>query len=140
MARHSRGCYLDGTGMDAPSQDAVSHAAPDRVLVVDDERNIRSMVRVCLEQAGCEVREAGSAEAAIAALASGPVDVVFVDLRLGTGSGLDLVPALLAEDSDLDVVVITAYASIDTAMEAVRRGARDYLPKPFTPAQIRAVV
>ena len=140
MARHSRGCYLDGTGMDAPSQDAVSHAAPDRVLVVDDERNIRSMVRVCLEQAGCEVREAGSAEAAIAALASGPVDVVFVDLRLGTGSGLDLVPALLAEDSDLDVVVITAYASIDTAMEAVRRGARDYLPKPFTTAQIRAVV
>src|SRR5262249_60504220 len=54
--------------------------------------------------------------------------------------GLDLLPALLAADSDLDVVVITAYASIDTAMEAVRRGARDYLPKPFTPAQIRAVV
>ena len=114
--------------------------ATDRVLVIDDERNIRSMIRVCLEQAGCEVREAGSAEAALAALASGPSDVAFVDLRLGTGSGLDLVPALLAEDPDLDVVVITAYASIDTAMEAVRRGARDYLPKPFTPAQIRAIV
>jgi NtrC-family two-component system response regulator AlgB len=118
--------------MDAP--------ASDRVLVVDDERNIRSMIRVCLEQAGCEVREAGSAEAALAALSSGPADVAFVDLRLGTGSGLDLVPALLAEDPDLDVVVITAYASIDTAMEAVRRGARDYLPKPFTPAQIRTIV
>ena len=139
MARGPSGCYLDGT-VDAPSQDAVSYSAPDRVLVVDDERNIRSMIRVCLEQAGCEVREASSAEAALAALASGPVDVAFVDLRLGTGNGLDLVPALLAEDSDLDVVVITAYASIDTAMEAVRRGARDYLPKPFTPAQIRAVV
>src|SRR5262249_13548777 len=113
---------------------------PDRVLVIDDERNIRSMIRVCLEQEGCEVREAGSAESALAALASGPSDVAFVDLRLGTGSGLDLVPALLAEDPDLDVVVITAYASIDTAMEAVRRGARDYLPKPFTPAQIRAIV
>jgi len=112
----------------------------DRVLVVDDERNIRAMVRVCLEQAGCEVREASSAEAALAALASRPADLAFVDLRLGTGSGLDLLPALLAADSDLDVVVITAYASIDTAMEAVRRGARDYLPKPFTPAQIRAVV
>ncbi|HZW87592.1 MAG TPA: sigma-54 dependent transcriptional regulator [Myxococcaceae bacterium] len=126
--------------MDALPQDGMPHPAPDRVLVVDDERNIRSMLRVCLEQAGCEVREAGSAEAALAALASGPVDVVFVDLRLGTGNGLDLVPALLAEDADLDVVVITAYASIDTAMEAVRRGARDYVPKPFTPAQIRAVV
>ena len=63
-----------------------------------------------------------------------------MDLRLGSTSGLDLLPALLAEDPDLDVVVITAYASIDTAMEAVRRGARDYVPKPFTPAQIRAVV
>ncbi|HZX42761.1 MAG TPA: response regulator, partial [Myxococcaceae bacterium] len=126
--------------MEAASNDAVAHEPHDRVLVVDDERNIRAMLRVCLEQAGCEVREAGSGEAALAALASGPADLAFVDLRLGTGSGLDLLPALLAEDADLDVVVVTAYASIDTAMEAVRRGARDYLPKPFTPAQIRAVV
>jgi NtrC-family two-component system response regulator AlgB len=126
--------------MDTPAQEASAHPAPDRVLVIDDERNIRSMIRVCLEQAGCEVREAGSAEAALAALSSAPADVAFVDLRLGTGSGLDLVPALLGEDPDLDVVVITAYASIDTAMEAVRRGARDYLPKPFTPAQLRAIV
>ena len=126
--------------MDAPSQDAAPHPSPDRVLVVDDERNIRAMLRVCLEEEGCEVREAGSTEAALAALASGPADLAFVDLRLGGGSGLDLLPALLAEDPDLDVVVVTAYASLDTAMEAVRRGARDYLPKPFTPAQIRAVV
>ncbi|MGZ6029790.1 MAG: sigma-54-dependent transcriptional regulator, partial [Myxococcaceae bacterium] len=122
------------------SQDALLQSAPDRVLVIDDERNIRAMLRVCLEQAGCEVREAGSAEAALAALASGPAELAFVDLRLGTGSGLELLPALLAEDPDLDVVIITAYASIDTAMEAVRRGARDYVPKPFTPAEIRAVV
>jgi two-component system, NtrC family, response regulator AlgB len=125
--------------MDALPPDGAAAPVPDRVLVVDDERNIRSMLRVCLEEAGCEVREAGSAEAALAALASAPVDLAFVDLKLGISSGLDLVPALLAEDPDLDVVVVTAYASIDTAMEAVRRGARDYLPKPFTPAQIRAV-
>ncbi len=126
--------------MEAASNDGAVQESHDRVLVVDDERNIRAMLRVCLEQVGCEVREAGSAEAALAALASGPTDLAFVDLRLGTGSGLDLLPALLAEDANLDVVVVTAYASIDTAMEAVRRGARDYLPKPFTPAQIRAVV
>jgi NtrC-family two-component system response regulator AlgB len=117
-----------------------SQPTPDRVLVVDDERNIRSMLRLCLEQSGCEVREAGSGEAALAALAAAPADLAFVDLRLGTASGLDLLPALLADNPDLDVVVITAYASIDTAMEAVRRGARDYVPKPFSPAQIRAVV
>ena len=125
--------------MDALPPEGAAAPVPDRVLVVDDERNIRSMLRVCLEESGCEVREAGSAEAALAALASGPVDLAFVDLKLGSGNGLDLVPALLAEDPDLDVVVVTAYASIDTAMEAGRRGARDYLPKPFTPAQIRAV-
>jgi NtrC-family two-component system response regulator AlgB len=115
----------------ASNDDGVAQESHDRVLVVDDERNIRALLRVCLEQAGCEVREAGSAEAALAALASGPAELAFVDLRLGTGSGLDLLPALLAEDADLDVVVVTAYASIDTAMEAVRRGAR--LPAEASP-------
>ena len=63
-----------------------------------------------------------------------------MDLRLGTASGLELVPRLLAESPNLDIVLITAYATFDTAVEAVKRGARDYLPKPFTPAQIRHVV
>ncbi|WP_163867835.1 sigma-54-dependent transcriptional regulator [Myxococcus eversor] len=111
-----------------------------RVLVVDDERNIRHTLRVCLEGFGCEVREAATPEAALAALAQGPADLAFVDLRLGTASGLDLLPRLLAESPNLDVVLITAYATFDTAVEAVRRGARDYLPKPFTPAQIRHVL
>jgi NtrC-family two-component system response regulator AlgB len=111
-----------------------------RILVVDDERNIRSALRVCLEQIGCEVAEAATPEAALAALAQRPFDLAFVDLRLGLESGLDLLPRLLAEDPGLDVVVVTAYATFDTAVEAIQRGARDYLPKPFTPAQIRTVV
>ncbi len=111
-----------------------------RILVVDDERNIRSALRVCLEQSGCEVVEAPTPEAALAALAQRPFDMAFVDLRLGFGSGLELLPQLLAEDAGLDVVMVTAYATFDTAVEAIQRGARDYLPKPFTPAQIRAVV
>ncbi len=113
---------------------------PMRVLVVDDERNIRHTLRVCLEGLGCQVREAMTAEAALAALAQGPADLAFVDLRLGTASGLDLVPRMLAESPNLDIVLITAYATFDTAVEAVKRGARDYLPKPFTPPQIRHVV
>ncbi|NVJ01614.1 sigma-54-dependent Fis family transcriptional regulator [Myxococcus sp. AM009] len=113
---------------------------PMRVLVVDDERNIRHTLRVCLEGFGCEVREAATPEAALAALAQGPADLALVDLRLGTASGMELLPRLLAESPHLDVVLITAYATFDTAVEAMRRGARDYLPKPFTPAQIRHVV
>jgi NtrC-family two-component system response regulator AlgB len=113
---------------------------PMRVLVVDDERNIRATLRVCLEGFGCEVREATSPEGALAALAQAPADLAFVDLRLGNASGLDLLPRLLAESPGLDVLLITAYATFDTAVEAMKRGARDYLPKPFTPAQIRHAV
>jgi len=61
-------------------------------------------------------------------------------LRLGAADGLDLIPALLAKNPALKSIVITAYASIDTAVEAMRRGATDYIPKPFTPAQVKLSV
>ena len=111
-----------------------------RVLVVDDERNIRTTLGMCLEADGCFVRDAGSGEAALEALRHGSFDLAFVDLRLGMESGLDLLPRMLAERPGLEVVVITAYATFETAVEAVKRGAADYLPKPFTPAQIRHAV
>jgi len=67
-------------------------------------------------------------------------DVVFLDLKLDGESGLNLLPELLKRDPQLEIVVFTAYASIETAVEAMRRGAVDYIPKPFTPDQIRAVL
>jgi len=119
-----------------------SPAAPPplRVLVVDDERNIRSTLVICLEGLGCKAREAATGAAAVEALRMEPFDLAFVDLRLGQESGMDLLAQLLAERAGLDIVIVTAYATFETAVEAVRRGARDYLPKPFTPAQIRHVV
>ena len=111
-----------------------------RVLIIDDEKNIRATLSLCLEQIGCQVTAVTSAESALAALAQQPFDLAFLDLRLGASSGLDVIPKLLAEASNLLVVVITAYATIDSAVEAIKRGATDYLPKPFTPAQIRHVV
>ena len=111
------------------------------VLVVDDEKNIRTTLGVCLEGLGCRVRAAApAAGAAREWVARQPFDLAFVDLRLAEQSGLDLIPDLLAASPDLDIVVITAYATVDTAVHAIKRGARDYLPKPFTPAQIRHVV
>jgi NtrC-family two-component system response regulator AlgB len=65
--------------------------------------------------------------------------LAFVDLRLGTDNGLDLIPRLLAESPWLKIVVITAYASVETAVEAMRRGAVDYIPKPFVPEQVLLV-
>ena len=111
-----------------------------RVLIVDDEKNIRATLAICLEGLGCQVAQASTSEAAIEALRRAPFDVAFVDLRLGQESGLELLPRLLAERPGLDVVVITAYATFDTAVEAVKRGAADYVPKPFTPNQIRLIL
>ncbi|HUJ25751.1 MAG TPA: sigma-54 dependent transcriptional regulator [Myxococcales bacterium] len=111
-----------------------------RVLVVDDERNIRKTLAICLQGLGCAVTEAGTSAAALEALERSAFDLAFVDLRLGSEGGLDLLPKLLADRPGLDVIIITAYAAVDTAVEAIRRGARDYLPKPFTPAQIRRAV
>jgi NtrC-family two-component system response regulator AlgB len=111
-----------------------------RVLVIDDDKNIRATLGMCLEGMGCELRAVASGDAAIAALQEGGFELAFLDLRLGSESGLDLLPRLLAESPGLSVVVITAYATVDTALEAVRRGAADYVPKPFTPEQIRHAV
>ncbi len=111
------------------------------VLIVDDEKNIRHTLRVCLETMDTTtVVEAGSAQAALDAMARSAFDLVFLDLRLGQTSGLDLIPQLLAENPNIVIVVVTAYATIETAVEAIRRGAWDYLPKPFTPAQIGHLV
>ncbi len=114
--------------------------SPLRVLIVDDEKNIRMTLALCLDGLGCKVEQASNSAAALEALRIEPFDLAFCDLRLGQESGLDLIPRLLAERPGLEVVVITAYATIDTAVEAMRRGAKDYLPKPFTPAQIRHLV
>ncbi len=111
-----------------------------RALIVDDEKNIRRTLAVCLESIGCEVTAVASAEAALAAVGQRTFDIAFIDLRIGEASGLDLLPKLLAESPHLAAVVLTAYAAFDTAVEAVKRGAADYLPKPFTPDQIRHVV
>jgi two-component system, NtrC family, response regulator AlgB len=106
------------------------------ILLVDDEPNIRRTMTLHLESRGHRVRAAASAGEAAAVSGERSFDVAFVDLRLGTESGLDLIPRLLAAAPGLKVVVITAYASVETAVEAMRRGAADYLEKPFTPAQL----
>ncbi len=111
-----------------------------RVLVVDDERNIRSTLAVCLQGIGCSTAEAADSAAAMEQVARAAFDLVFLDLRLGDEDGLDLLARIVAAKPGVAVVLVTAYGTIDTAVEAMRRGAADYLPKPFTPAQIRHVV
>jgi NtrC-family two-component system response regulator AlgB len=110
------------------------------ILVVDDEINIRKILSVCLETEGHKVSAVSNFQDALAEASRKSFELAFIDLRLGTDDGLELIPALLATTPWLKIIVITAYASIDTAVEAMRRGATDYIPKPFTPAQINLTV
>jgi two-component system, NtrC family, response regulator AlgB len=125
--------------MTSPTSPAAS-ARHLNVLVVDDEKNIRSVLVACLESAGCRVVEAASIAAARGAVERNAFDLCFLDLRVGEDNGLDFLPTLVARSPSTDVVIITAFATISTAVDAIHKGARDYLPKPFTPAQIRHIV
>jgi NtrC-family two-component system response regulator AlgB len=107
---------------------------------VDDEINIRKTLSICLETEGHKVIAVSNFQDALTESSRRSFELAFVDLRLGAEDGLDLIPALLASAPWLKIIVITAYASIDTAVEAMRRGATDYISKPFTPAQIKLAV
>jgi NtrC-family two-component system response regulator AlgB len=111
-----------------------------RVLVIDDEESIRKMLRVCLEGAGYQVTLAPSGEAGVAAARRSPPDLALVDLRLGGMDGIAVTRALAQDVPTAAVVIMTAYATIDNAVNAMRAGASDYLPKPFSPAQVLHVV
>jgi NtrC-family two-component system response regulator AlgB len=110
------------------------------ILLVDDDQSLRKSIRLALETMNHRVTEACDSAQAQDALGHGLYDVCFLDLRLGQEKGLDVLLALLRLAPGLAVIVITAYATIETAVEAMRRGALDYLPKPFTPEQLRIVL
>lgn len=110
------------------------------ILIVDDDASLRKSLRLALEMLGHTVAEAPSGNQAQEMLGNSLFDVAFLDLRLGREKGLDLLPLLLRDSPHTAIVVVTAYATIETAVEAMRRGAFDYLPKPFTPDQLRVVI
>lgn len=111
-----------------------------RVLIVDDDASIRRTTRIAVETAGYVGVEAPSSARALKLLEEEPFDACFLDLKLGAEDGLDVLARLLKAQPTLAIVMFTAYANIATAVEAMRRGAFDFMPKPFTPDQIRAVL
>ncbi len=114
-----------------------------RVLLVDDEPNLRKVLGALLQQEGFEVHAEGDGEAALArvhASPSGTFDAVISDLRMPKLDGIGLLRALVREDPELPVVLLTAHGTVDSAVEAVKLGAFDYLEKPFDRDQIRAVL
>jgi len=111
-----------------------------RVLVADDEASIRFVLREALEEAGHEVVDVDSGEAAWKALAEGRFEIAFLDIRMPGPSGLELLDRIRATAGDVAVVVITAQNTLENAVEAMKRGALDYLVKPFQMAEVLACV
>jgi two-component system nitrogen regulation response regulator GlnG len=111
-----------------------------RVLVADDEASIRFVVRETLEAAGHDVVEASSGEAALAELTAQPFDIAFFDIRMPGPSGLELLEQVKTLGSDVAVVIITAQNTFENAVEAMKRGALDYLVKPFGMDAVQALV
>jgi len=110
------------------------------VLIVDDEKNIRLSLGTALESMKHDVSQTSNSAQALQELRRASFDVVLLDLRLSQESGLDLIEEILRLSPRVAVILVTAYASIETAVEAMRRGAFDYLPKPCTPEQLRQVL
>lgn len=102
-----------------------------RILVVDDEINIRGALVTLLEKKGYQVRGAGTGEDALEQLETATADLVLTDLKMPGMGGMEFLRRLKQKWPDTEVLVMTAYGSIDTAVEAMRCGAYDYLTKPI---------
>ena len=100
-------------------------------LVVDDEPDMRASLRLFLKTKGCEVLEASHSREALAILDKHQLDAVLLDLFLKNENGMNLLSQIKKSDADLPIIVLTGHADVATAVEAMKLGASDYLPKPF---------
>jgi DNA-binding NtrC family response regulator len=110
------------------------------IMIVDDESIVRESFKRWFEKSGHRVLTAASGAEALRRLEAEPIDLLFVDIKMPGMSGLELLDRVSADFPDASVVIITAYGSIDTAVNAMKKGASDYLLKPFKPDQLDLVL
>lgn len=114
--------------------------SPRRLLVIDDEESLRFSLSKSLRRAGYVVETAATGREGVDRFREGAFDAVLTDVRLPDLSGLDIAALLTEMDADVPVLVMTGYGSVSSALEAMRRGARDYLQKPFEIADVLRVL
>ena len=110
------------------------------ILVVDDEAKMRRLLGLMLERLGYEVLSAEDGEAALACLNEHPVDLMITDLRMPRMDGMTLLRTLREEDNQVTVIVVTAHGAVESAVEAMKYGASDYIVRPFELEAIEAAV
>jgi two-component system, NtrC family, response regulator PilR len=113
---------------------------PARILIVDDERSMRELLAIVLRREGHEVRLAENGRTAIEALEREPVDLLISDIKMPDLSGVEVLRAAKRIDPDIIGIMITAFATTESAVEALRMGAYDYLAKPFEVDELKIVV
>ncbi len=106
------------------------------ILIVDDEANLRRSLALILQKAGFHITSASSGQEAIQFLQSNSYDLTFLDLKMPDVNGMDLLPRIRSLYPDMPVLILTAHATLESAIDAVRKGARDYLIKPIDPPTI----
>ena len=129
--------------MSASEAKAKPRPRSGRVLVADDEQSMREFLAICLRREGHEVSVVSSGEEALSVLsgrAEHAPDVLVTDLKMGDIGGLELLSAVKARELGTEVIVVTAYATPETAIAAMKQGAYDYLTKPFKVDEISAVI
>jgi len=111
-----------------------------RVLVVDDEQSMREFLSILLRKMGFAVEACGDVAATLALLGNEDFDLVITDLQMPGGNGLDVLRAVKTATPDTEVIVITAFATAETAVEAMKQGAYDYITKPFKAEHIKITI
>jgi DNA-binding NtrC family response regulator len=117
-----------------------STAVQQRVLVIDDETVIGTSIRRILSPDGYEVETYTDPQMGLAAALSGGFDVIFLDLQMPGLSGLDVLREVKAAGLSSEVVIVTGYSTVESAVEAMKQGAADYLTKPFSPDQLKTIL
>jgi DNA-binding NtrC family response regulator len=115
-------------------------AGGERVLIVEDDDLMRELMTKILAGEHYHIFQASSGEEALQLIQEQTIDLVLTDLRLAGMSGLQLLTEIRALDQEIVVIMMTAYASVETAVEAMRKGAYDYLTKPFINDEIRVML
>ncbi len=123
-----------------PQSMAAQQNYTPKILVVDDEMRIREGCRDVLTQEGFEVASADSGKKGLDMIAREHFDIVLLDLMMPEISGLEVLPEVKSSHPDTVVIVITGYATIEHSIEAMKLGAFDFIPKPFSPEQLKVVV
>jgi len=111
-----------------------------KILVIDDEESIRDSCQKTLSRSGNRVEVAEDGLSGLAMLEKESFDLVILDLKMPGMSGMEVLDKIKEDDPEATVIVITGYATIESAVEAMKRGAYDFIPKPFTPDSLRVIV